>query len=70
MLVFENCLSRSSLEVLEKQKTNFKRRQTHYFISTNRRCCCLESNFLEVSSVTRLGDLLGFGQIFKAFGNN
>ena len=22
------------------------------------------------SSVTRLGDLLGFGQVFKAFGNN
>ena len=24
----------------------------------------------EVSSVTRLGDLLDFGQVFKAFGNN
>ena len=23
-----------------------------------------------VSSVTRLGDLLDFGQVFKAFGNN
>ena len=27
-------------------------------------------NLLSVVSVTRLGDLLDFGQVFKAFGNN
>ena len=29
----------------------------------------IESNFWFASSVTRLGDLLDFGQLFKAFGN-
>ena len=27
-------------------------------------------NTLAMNSVTRLGDLLDFGQVFKAFGNN
>ena len=30
----------------------------------------LKNNNDVASSVTRLGDLLDFGQIFKAFGNN
>ena len=30
----------------------------------------LRKSFCAVISVTRLGDLLNFGQLFKAFGNN
>ena len=33
----------------------------------------MESRFLKIesaNSVTRLGDLLDFGELFKAFGNN
>ena len=30
----------------------------------------MHEKYIDVNSVTRLGDLLDFGQIFKAFGNN
>ena len=32
--------------------------------------CVAKVFALEIGSVTRLGDLLDFGQLFKAFGNN
>ena len=32
--------------------------------------CAFERQPKAASSVTRLGDLLDFGQLFKAFGNN
>ena len=42
-------------------------RPNHFVIS-----CLSFSSLLRVTaaSVTRLGDLLNFGQVFKAFGNN
>ena len=33
-------------------------------------CCTHFPELSKASSVTRLGDLLDFGQLFKAFGNN
>ena len=34
------------------------------------KCCALSANVQKVVSVTRSGDLLDFGRLFKPIGNN